>query len=140
MNELLRQEIIPTVMVKLGDKEYPLNFPMGVVLLYKQRTGDNLCQTDTWHKIAPAEDPDRFLACLWAGLHRYDPASKKFVEVLSYDDLGALIQIWEAAEITVALAKALTLHFPTEKKEPDPNGQAPEKAPARKLKRADPAA
>lgn len=123
MQDVLEQEITgKPVTVALAGQEYQLAYPVRAVILYKQKTGDNLFQSDCWQKVAPAEDPERFLACLWAGLQSKHPD-------ITIEQLGELVDFGNATEMTRAIAEALTSYFP-KKKEANPNVQTPENLPA----------
>lgn len=144
-NALLEQELTGTapVLVKLGAKKYPLAYPLHAVLLYKSETlkierdravdeesrakakGDNLFQTNTWNKIGPDDDPERFLACLWVGLHQEQP-DHTWLPELSKEEICSLADFSNAPDIVLAITKALLSYFPEEKKEAaSPNEQTP---------------
>src|ERR1700733_2382313 len=129
--DVLEKEISgePITIVLAGGRGR-LAYPMHAVILYKQQTGDSLFNPDSWKKIDLAEDPARWLACLWAGLHRVN-AEKKWESPFTLSELEALVDFGNAGEISVAMSKALAASMP-KKKEPDPNAQpapAPSEAP-----------
>jgi hypothetical protein len=114
MNATLEQELTggAPVTVKLGGEEYPLAFPMHAVILYKQLTGDNLFHGG-WEKIAPLEDPERFIACLYAGIQTYDAEHDSWRAPLSQNRLMSLIDFGPGVnEICGAITRALTRCFP----------------------------
>jgi hypothetical protein len=116
MDTVLQQEIAGSpVTVTLRGEEYPLAYPMRAVILYKQLTGDNLFQGGCWQKIAPMEDPERFIACLWAGLHRYDWEKQAWVEPFTREQLQALVDFGNVNPACEAITKALTSFFPKAK-------------------------
>src|SRR5882724_11421640 len=99
MNDALQKELAKPGVLALGDLEYPFAFPMGAILAYKEKTGDNLFQLENWKKINPAEDPERFLYCLWAGLHAYDPDQGKLVPALTVDQISAKVDFANVKEL-----------------------------------------
>src|SRR5579863_4978197 len=117
MNEALKQELTgrAPVFVSLGGKQYPLAFPIHAVILYRQSTGDNLFDGECWKKIAPLEDPERFLACLWAGLHVPDPESEKWISPFTLGQLGLLVDFTNVTPTCEAIALALASYFPAAK-------------------------
>jgi hypothetical protein len=118
MQDVLEQELIgKPVTVTLGGCEYKLSFRLRAIILYKQKTGDNLFLPKTWPMIAPAQDPERFLACLWAGLQRHHPE-------MTIEKLEDLIDFSNSAEVVEAIARALTAHFPKRQEDSDPNASA----------------
>jgi hypothetical protein len=120
--DLLEKEITGApVTVTLGGEEYTLAYPISAIILYKQKTGDNLFRRESWQKVAPVEDPERFLACLWAGLQTHHPD-------MSIDKLGGLVDFHNAAELNLAIARAIASYFPQNKEGADPNAMAPELA------------
>jgi hypothetical protein len=131
MTDVLEKEISgKSVEIVLAGLRRHLAYPMHAVILYKQQTGDSLFNPANWRKIDLAEDPERWLACLWAGLHCQN-AEKKWESPFTLEELGALIDFGNAAEISIVMAKALAAAMPR-KKEPDPNAQpapAPSAAP-----------
>lgn len=86
-------------------------------------TGDSLFQMENWRKINPEEDPERLLACLWAGLESNHPELKP-------EQLELLVHPGNVTEITVAIAKALASYLPRRAESPDPNAPAPAGTPA----------
>jgi hypothetical protein len=129
VNPLLETEISGApVIITLAGKSYRLAYPIAAVIAYKQRTGDNLFQPESWNRISPGEDPERFLACLWAGLRTHHPE-------LTEQQLSGLVDFSNAVELTLAVTRALVSCFPRAKEEdegaeqkgePDPNLPAPE--------------
>ena len=114
MDDLLDREILgEPVTVKLGSETYTLAYPISALILYKQKTGDNLFQTENWYKISPQEDLERFLACLWAGLQTKHPD-------LTYERVGQLVNFANANVLVVAISRAFSAYFP-KAKEASPN-------------------
>lgn len=115
MNEALKQEIIgrSAVFVSLGGQPYRLEFPMHAVILYRQLSGDNLFDGECWKKIAPLEDPERFIACLWAGLHRFEDG--KWMVPFSREQLEMLVDFQNVTPTCEAVALALASYFPKAK-------------------------
>lgn len=134
MNEALQQELTgrPPVLVSLGGQDYPLAFPIHAVILYKRATGDNLFDGTCWSKIAPLEDPERFVACLWAGLHQ--SADDVWSAPFTVAQLGRLIDFSNVTPVCEAISKALSSYFPAVDKkeagkEPAAAGEEPLPAP-----------
>jgi|GEM_PF-5709227 len=125
MDPLLQKELggLPVKAI-IGGQEYQLAFPIKAVILYKQKIGDNLFQVDTWKKVNPHEDPERFLACLWAALqtHHAGLAIEKLEQLVDFGNVVALMK---------SLTEALTSYMPKPpSEEKDPNASAPDQAPA----------
>jgi hypothetical protein len=124
MNDVLQQELTgrPPDLVCLGGKDYPLDFSIHAVILYKKLTGDNLFDGQCWSKIAPLEDPERFIACLWAGLHSYE--DDKWHVPFSRGQLEKLVDFTNVTPITESVALALAAYFPKAKKDEDSAGES----------------
>ena len=124
MTDLLQQEITgPVPTVRIGGTERSLAYPMHAVILYKQLTGDSLFVGDNFKKIDLQEDPDRWLKCLWVGLHQF--VDGKWFAAVSLDELSALVDFSNAGEISIAMVRALMQSMPKAKDKPDPNVAAP---------------
>jgi hypothetical protein len=101
------------VTVKIRGTERPLLYTLNAVILYKQRTGDSLFDKDAYLKIDLQKDPGRWLICLWAGLHRPpDKPGDGWREEVTLDELAALIDFSNAAEISLQMSKALVQSMP----------------------------
>ncbi|HEY3972317.1 MAG TPA: hypothetical protein VGM18_04885 [Candidatus Sulfotelmatobacter sp.] len=121
--QVLQRELAPAVVVAIGGKDLSLVYDLQAVILYKQKTGDSLFQEGTFAKINPQEDPERFAACLWAGLQRKHPE-------VTLAWLGEEIPFGpEVNPLIEAMTKAVTAHFP-KAKAASPNAAAPEETPA----------
>jgi hypothetical protein len=114
MNDLLERELTGSAPagVMLGGENYPLAYPMHAVILYKQLTGDNLCEGECWPKIAPLADPARFVACLFAGLHVYDSKSDEWKSPLTRNKIESLVDFSNVNDTCAAITRALTRFFP----------------------------
>ena len=121
MNDALRNELAKPGKLTLDGQQYPFAFPMGAILAYKEKTGDNLFQLENWKKINPAEDPERFLYCLWAGLHRYDQEEHKLVPALSVDAIAAVVDFANVKDLAQAIGDTLNSYFPKAVESADPN-------------------
>jgi hypothetical protein len=131
MRDALEKEIAgDAITVQIRGTERPLAYPMHAVILYKQLTGDSLFVQNAFDKIDVREDPERWLKCLWAGLHVF--AEGKWTAPLTFEELSALIDFSNAGEISIQMAKAVTQSMP----KPDP---AAKKVPAPELEGMDPA-
>lgn len=116
MDPILQQEVSGRrVAVVLGGEEYPLEFSIHAVILYKQITGDNLFDGTCWSKIAPLVDPERFIACLWAGLHQY--ADDKWSVPFTRSQLEKLVDFANVNLTCAAVTRALMAQFPNAKEE-----------------------
>ena len=114
MDPILQQEVSGRpVAVVLGGEEYPLEFSIHAVILYKQITGDNLFDGTCWSKIAPLVDPERFIACLWAGLHQY--ADDKWSVPFTRPQLEKLVDFANVNPTCEAVTRALVAQFPKAK-------------------------
>ena len=120
MNDALQKELAKPGIITLGGQQYSFAFPMGAILAYKDKTGDNLFQLENWKKINPAEDPERFLFCLWAGLHRYDFEQHKLVPSLTVDEISAVVDFANVKDLAQAIGDTLNSYFP-KSESADPN-------------------
>lgn len=124
MTDVLEKEITGgPVTVLIAGTERALAYPLYAVVLYKQKTGDSLFDPEAWPRIDLKEDPERWLACLWAGLHQQQP-DKSWKSPLTLEELGGLVDFRNAATITLAMVKALTQFMPKADKEKDPKVSA----------------
>ena len=105
--------------------------------------GDSLYDRANWWKISPEGDPERLVLALWVGLHRFEEsgnahtglsgppgsASMQYRPQLSRENLGSVINLGNAEELTSAISKALRAHLiaPPEfaQEEAVPNVQSP---------------
>jgi hypothetical protein len=131
-NALLEQELTGTapVLVTLGGKEYPLAYTLHAIILYKRETGDNLFRMSTWDKIDPLDDPERFLAALWAGLHQ-EQDDHSWKSPCTREELGKLVDFNNVGPLANAVLDTLLCYFPKVREKvkeatESPNGQAPE--------------
>lgn len=123
MQDVLDREINgEPITVRIRGTERPLRYPLHAVVLYKQLTGDSLFVPANFAKIDLGADPDRWLKCLWSGLHELQEDGKWKAPV-TIEELGALVDFSNAAEISVQMAKALTRSMPK------PKDKAPKAAP-----------
>lgn len=104
------------VSINLRGTERALAYPLYAVIAYKQRTGDSLFDPEVWARIDLQQDPGRWLACLWAGLHEQQ-ADGTWKAPLTVEELGGLVNFSNAADISTAMVRALTRYMP--KKKPD---------------------
>jgi|SRR5580704_369629 hypothetical protein len=126
MTDLLQEELTGApVTVTIAGVEYPLTYTMAAVILYKQKTSDSLFLAESFTRIDLGADPERWLFCLWAGLHKRD-AKGEWRSPLTLEALQEKIDFSNAAEISIAMAKALTSSMPKPRKEDtSPNAAAP---------------
>jgi hypothetical protein len=124
MTDVLEKEILGAqVTVEICGSVRPIAYPMHNVIVYKQQTGDSLFDSKAWPKIDLEQDPERWLACLWAGLHQQQ-SDKNWKAPFTIEELGGLVDFSNAAEISIAMVKALTAFMP-KAKEVLPNAAAP---------------
>jgi hypothetical protein len=123
--DVLEKEITGgPVTVEIRGSLRALAYPMHNVIVYKQQTGDSLFAAESWQKIDLQTDPERWLACLWAGSHEQQ-SDKSWKAPYTLEELGALVDFGNAAEISIAMVKALTAFMP-KAKEVSPKAPAPE--------------
>ena len=127
MNALLEQEIVgKPVTVKLRNgAEFPIAFPMGVVILIKKLTGINIFEPKALQEMTPNADPERFQKFLWAALHTFDPDKKELLAPLSEAELSTLVDFGNLGEISQKLNQALAAYLP-KPETASPNEQAAE--------------
>lgn len=109
------------VTVEIRGSVHRLSYPIHNLIVYQQKTSDSLFDREAWKRIDLQQNPDRWFACLWAGLHELQPDGTWKVPY-SYEQLGALVDFANAAEISVKMVKALIAHFPAPEK-PSPKAQ-----------------
>lgn len=130
MNLIDREILGKPVTITIRGTERAVAYPMHAVILYKQKTGDSLFDAKCWPLIDLKSDPERWLACLWAGLHEQQ-TDKSWKSPFTIDELGGLVGFDNAGEISRAMVQALTQYMPKVKDAPDPKDAAPgELAPA----------
>lgn len=116
-------------LIRLGDKQELLcsRFRPEDPLL-----GDSLFLFESWLKIDLNLDPERWLACLWCGLHERQANGKWTVPFATLEDLGAELGIsGDTRALTDKMFEALVAWMPKAKPEKVPNATAPgEPAPA----------
>jgi hypothetical protein len=110
----------PAKHVSIGRRDLSLVYNMRAVLLYKQKTGDNLFSGAALHSIGPASDPERFLWCLWAGLQSQQPD-------VTRDFLEENVNFAEASDLLKSIVAAIADDFPEAR---PANPPEPETAPA----------
>jgi len=141
MADLLQEEIAPVVKVRIGKKSYPLAFPIAAVLLFKQKTGENLFRVDTWmainsdlkeddpqrytFKLDAQEQPEKFLALLEAGLYGGLLLENESATPADIPKVGASVNLSNADRIGAKLVEVLVAHIaqrakPEEESQPDP--------------------
>lgn len=90
--------------------------------------GDSLCDRDTWHRIGPQTDPERFLLALWVGLHRSmgnapDFDDPRFQPQVEKDELSSLIHPSNSEALVEAIVRALTQQTQVSPENLDPNAR-----------------
>ena len=128
-NDVLDREIHgDPITVRIRGTEHRLRYPLYAVVLYKQLTGDSLFVSENFPKIDLATDPDRWMKCLWAGLHQLQPDGK-WKAPLTLEELGALVDFSNAAEISLQMVKALTQSMPKPQPKDGKDDSDPKAAP-----------
>src|ERR1700676_5333801 len=126
MTDLLQQELTgPPVTVTIAGKAYPIAFTMAAAIAYKQTTGKSLFSLEESIHISLVEDPERWLACLWAGLHQED-AQGKWAAPISLQELKRLkIAQSKLVEIDSSMWAAFRGDMPKPREEDvSPNAEA----------------
>jgi hypothetical protein len=124
MNDILDTELTgPQTTVLIRGTQRPLAYPLHAVILYKQKTGDSLFVSENFKKIDLQTDPERWLACLWAGLHQFSDG--KWTAPFSLEELESLVDFSNSVEISVSMVKALTQSMPKAAEDADPKEAAP---------------
>jgi hypothetical protein len=116
--DVLTAEIAKSPAVTLNDgKQYRLAFPMRAVLLYKQKTGDNLFDVENWKKLAT---PENMAAAFWAALSTHHPE-------LTYDQVTVLVDFSNIKQVEAAIVECLQSYMPKIKSGngDDPNAGPP---------------
>jgi hypothetical protein len=97
--------------------------------------GDSLYDRSNWFKISAQDDPERLLLALFIGLHIFVPSKTagkpdEYVETLSRQQLGKLVDLRNGEDLMEAIGKALRAHLiapsETPEEEASPNVPAPE--------------
>jgi hypothetical protein len=150
MMDVLQKELAggDPITVRIRGTERVLAFSMHAVILYKQLTatagdpkavppvpaylGDSLFLRENFDKIDVRQDPERWLKCLWAGLHEF--VDGKWIVAVTLEELGALVDFSNAGEISLQMAKAIAQAMPkadpAAKKDPAPAAEETLTAPA----------
>jgi hypothetical protein len=115
--DVLAREITPASEVTLHGKVYQLAFPMKAVILYKQKTGDNLFDPKKWKELS---DPEKLTAAFWAAASIHQPE-------LSYDAVTLLLDFSNLPAAEAAIVECLQSYMPKPKpvEGDDPNAPAP---------------
>jgi hypothetical protein len=114
VEELLDEEICPSVKIQLGTKEYRLAFSMGSVLAFKARTGRNMFVQSGWDGFNLKDDPDSILAFFWSALQTFHPE-------ITYEKAGRMANFGNMSLISQRCNEALTAYLPKPPEEkPDP--------------------
>ena len=125
MKDLLQQELTgPPVTVAIAGKEYLIAYTMAAAIAYKQATGKSLFSLEESKHIGLTEDPERWLACLWAGLHQED-AQGKWAAPISLQELKRLkISQSGLAEIDARMWAAFRGDMAKPREDESPNAEA----------------
>lgn len=107
MTDELKEMIAPTVLLKLGDKEYKLAFSNLSAIKFEQKTGKRLFDL-SWKE--DTNDPAISTALLWAALQDYHPD-------VTFEQAARLHYPKNYRRVGEAIAQAWRNCMP----EPDPN-------------------
>jgi hypothetical protein len=127
MNDALEKQITgEPVTVTICGTPRRLEYRFAAIIAYQEKTGDSLFDRSAYGRIDLAKDPKRWLACLWAGLHEPQP-DKSWKAPFTFEELTGLVDLSpeNAAEISIAMVRALRSYFPKAKDEPVPKDAAP---------------
>jgi hypothetical protein len=93
---------------------------------YDPRHGDSLTLSESWKRIDLDQDPERWLACLWAGLHRLSKDGTKWEAPFSLVELGTKLPLdADLRDISLKMVLALTASAAKpRKKDKSPNAEA----------------
>ncbi len=94
--------------VLIGGVDCDIAYSMCSVKLYKERTGDSLLDLRTWEHLRTEVDPERWLTCLWVGLHQ-EQSDGSWEAPYTLEDLGGLIEFGDVVRITSVMSKAMAL-------------------------------
>lgn len=96
--------------------------------LYDPAQGDSLLTPGSWKRIDLDQDPERWLACLWAGLHQLSKDGTKWEAPLSLAALGSKIPVGAGARaLSLKMIEALQSSAERPRKaDTSPNAAAPE--------------
>lgn len=125
--DVLSQEITGTpVEVTIAGKVCRLTYPMHALILYKQRTGDSLFQQESWSRIDLAQDPERWTALLWAGMHEEQPDGT-WKAPFTLSELEKVLNFSNAIALRPGVLQAIAAWLPrgeTSAEETSPNAAA----------------
>lgn len=110
MLALLDEEICPSVLLKLGKKEFRLAFSMASVLAFKKVTGRNLFVGEGWQGFNLREDPEAIVAFFWSALQTFHPE-------VTLDQATRLANFGNMRVISEKCNECLMVFMPV----PDPN-------------------
>jgi hypothetical protein len=110
--------------IMLRGTVHRLAYPIHNVIVYKRQTGDSLFAKTSWSKVDLEEDPERWLACLWAGMHQEQP-DHTWKAPFTLEELGGLVDFSNSNAITLAMVKAMISYLPKKKEGTSPNATAP---------------
>lgn len=111
-------------LIVLGEEDNLLCFHFR---LYDPLQGDSLLTSASWKRIDLDLDPERWLACLWAGLHRLTSDGQRWEAPMSLASLGSMIPVGPGArELSMKMVEALSYGSVKPRKEgASPNAGAP---------------
>jgi hypothetical protein len=126
MRDLLQEELTgPPATVVIVGKSYPIAFTMAAAIAYKKATGKSLFDLAESKQISLAADPERWLACLWAGLHQEDEKGE-WTAPLTLPQLKRLRIVGsQLTNIDAAMWAAFANGMPKSKEDADPKDAAP---------------
>ncbi len=96
--------------------------------LYDPIQGDSLYSQQSWHRIDLDVDPERFLVCLYSGLHQPKKGGdgNEWEAPMTLAELATKIPLGPGArDLATLMILALVQSQPRPPKEPSPNAEAP---------------
>ena len=114
------------IMVAIGGISYRLEYRFAAIIAFQEVTGDSLFNREIYPRIDLVQDPKRWLACLWAGLHQQQD-DESWKAPFSFQKLSGMINLDpdSAGRISIQMVKALMAYFPSPPVEAVPNAAAP---------------
>lgn len=118
--ELLDEEICPSVHIAIGKKSYRLAFTMASVLAFKAKTGRNMFIKAGWENFNLRDDPASILAFFWAALQSFHPE-------ITFEKAGRMANFGNMSLIADKCNEALMVFLP----KPEETADDPQKEPTK---------
>jgi hypothetical protein len=122
--DVIERELVGApVEVTIAGRVCRLRYAMHAIILYKQQTGDSLFSAESWKRIDLEQDPGRWQALLWAGMHEEQPDGT-WKAPFTLQELERELNFATALELRLPLVQAVAAWMP-KKEDPVPNVEAP---------------